>query len=100
VHFDILHGNGISMLKTPILGQLQVQAGRRIRALKTVVKSLKNVLSVDETYAFVLKQSGEPIGSIGLILSKNETNCTEMEEVVLSSCNQDSIYYKKVQKTS
>ena len=41
---------------------------------------IKNVLSVAETYAVVLKQTGEPIGSIGLMMSKSEINTNEMAE--------------------
>jgi RimJ/RimL family protein N-acetyltransferase len=41
---------------------------------------IKNVLSADETYAVVLKQTGEAVGSIGLMTSKSEINTTEMAE--------------------
>jgi RimJ/RimL family protein N-acetyltransferase len=41
---------------------------------------IKNVLSTDETYAVVLKQTGEAVGSIGLMLSKSEINSVEMVE--------------------
>jgi len=41
---------------------------------------IKNVLSADETYAVVLKQTGEVIGSIGLVMSKSEINSTQMTE--------------------
>ncbi len=41
---------------------------------------IKNVLSVDETYAVVLKQTGEAVGSIGLMTSKSEINSAEMTE--------------------
>lgn len=41
---------------------------------------IKNVLSVDETYAVVLKQTGEAVGSIGLMTSKSEIHSAEMTE--------------------
>jgi len=41
---------------------------------------IKKVLSAGETYAIVLKQTGEAIGSIGLMTSKNEINTAEMAE--------------------
>ena len=41
---------------------------------------IKTVLSVDENYAVVLRQTGEPIGSIGLMTSKSEINTAEMAE--------------------
>ncbi len=41
---------------------------------------IKNVLSVDETYAVVLKQIGEAVGSIGLMTSKSEIHSAEMTE--------------------
>lgn len=41
---------------------------------------IKNVLSADETYAVVLKQTGEAIGSIGLITSKSKINTSEITE--------------------
>ena len=41
---------------------------------------IKNVLISDETYAVVLKQTGEAIGSIGLMLTKGEINSVEMVE--------------------
>jgi len=41
---------------------------------------IKNVLSADETYAVVLKQTGEAVGSIGLMLTKGEINSVEMVE--------------------
>ena len=41
---------------------------------------IKNVLSADETYAVVLKQTGEAVGSIGLMTSKSEIHSVEMTE--------------------
>jgi len=41
---------------------------------------IKNVLSADETYAIVLKQTGEAVGGIGFIMSKTETNSAKMVE--------------------
>jgi len=41
---------------------------------------IKTVLSADETYAVVLKQTCEAIGSIGLMTSKSEINSAEMKE--------------------
>jgi len=41
---------------------------------------IKNILSADEIYAVVLKQTGEAIGSIGLMMSKSEINSIEMAE--------------------
>ena len=41
---------------------------------------IKNVLSADETYAVVLKQTGEAVGSIGLMMSKSEIHSVEMAE--------------------
>jgi RimJ/RimL family protein N-acetyltransferase len=41
---------------------------------------IKNVLSADETYAVVLKETGEAIGSIGLITSKGEMHSAEMTD--------------------
>ena len=41
---------------------------------------IKNILSVDKNYAVVLRQTGEPIGSIGLMMSKSEINTAEMVE--------------------
>jgi RimJ/RimL family protein N-acetyltransferase len=41
-------------------------------------KIIKNVLSAAETYAVVLKETGEAIGSIGLMRSKNEMHSAEM----------------------
>ena len=39
---------------------------------------IKNVLSADKTYAVVLKQTGEVIGSIGLMMSRSEINSAQM----------------------
>ncbi|MDR2148949.1 MAG: GNAT family N-acetyltransferase, partial [Tannerella sp.] len=41
---------------------------------------LKTVLSAEENYAVVLKQTGESIGSIGLMTSKSEIHSAEMAE--------------------
>jgi len=41
---------------------------------------IKNVLLADEIYAVVLKQTGEVIGSIGLMMSKSEIRTAEMAE--------------------
>ena len=41
---------------------------------------IKTVLSADETYAVVLKQTGEIVGSIGLMMSKREIHSVEMAE--------------------
>lgn len=41
---------------------------------------IKNVLSADETYAVVLKETGEVVGSIGLMMSKNEIHSAEMAD--------------------
>jgi len=41
---------------------------------------IRNVLMADENYAVVLKQTGEAVGSIGLMLSKGEINSVEMVE--------------------
>jgi len=41
---------------------------------------IKNVLSADETYAIVLKQTGEAIGSIGLIMSKSDVHSAEIAD--------------------
>jgi RimJ/RimL family protein N-acetyltransferase len=41
---------------------------------------IKNVLSAAETYAVVLKQTGEAVGSIGLMTSKSEIHSAEMTE--------------------
>jgi len=41
---------------------------------------IKNILSVDENYAVVLKQTDEPIGCIGLMMTKSEINTDEMGE--------------------
>ena len=39
---------------------------------------IKNVLSASETYAVVLKQTGEVIGSIGLMMSRSEISSVQM----------------------
>jgi len=39
---------------------------------------IKSVLSAGETYAVVLKQTGEVIGSIGIMMSRNEINSAQM----------------------
>ena len=41
---------------------------------------IKKVLTVDETYAVVLRQTGEAIGCIALMMSKSEINTAEMAE--------------------
>jgi RimJ/RimL family protein N-acetyltransferase len=41
---------------------------------------IKNVLSADEIYAVVLKQTGEVVGSIGLMTSTSEIHTAEMTE--------------------
>ena len=41
---------------------------------------IKNVLSADEIYAVVLKQTGEVVGSIGLMMATSEMNRAEMSE--------------------
>jgi RimJ/RimL family protein N-acetyltransferase len=41
---------------------------------------IKNVLSVNECYAIVLKETGEVVGSIGLMMEKGEMHSSEMTE--------------------
>jgi len=41
-------------------------------------ETIKNVLSADEIYAVVLKQTGEAIGGIGLMMSNSEISRAEM----------------------
>ncbi len=41
---------------------------------------IKNVLSAEETYAVVLKETGEAVGSIGLMTAKSEIHSAEMAE--------------------
>ena len=41
---------------------------------------IKSVLSAGETYAIVLKQTGEVIGSIGLMMPRSEINSAQMTE--------------------
>lgn len=41
---------------------------------------IKTVLSADETYAVVLKETGEPIGSIGLMTTRSEIFSANMVE--------------------
>ena len=48
--------------------------------MENSLEIIKNVLSADETYAVVLKQTGEAVGSIGLMTSKSEIHSAEMAE--------------------
>jgi len=48
--------------------------------IENSLEIIKNVLSADETYAVVLKQTGEAVGSIGLMMSKSEIHSVEMAE--------------------
>lgn len=39
---------------------------------------IKTVLSAPETYAVVLKETNEVVGSIGLMMTRSKANCTKM----------------------
>jgi RimJ/RimL family protein N-acetyltransferase len=43
-------------------------------------ETIKNVLSSEETYAVVLKETGEVVGGIGLMTAKNELRTAEIAE--------------------
>ncbi len=41
---------------------------------------IKSVLSAPGTFAVILKETGEPIGNIGIITEKSDTRCIRMRE--------------------
>jgi RimJ/RimL family protein N-acetyltransferase len=49
-------------------------------SIENSLEIIKTVLSADENYAVVPKETGEAIGSIGLMTAKSEINCAEMTE--------------------
>ncbi len=49
-------------------------------SIENSLEIIKNVLSADESYAVVLKETGEAIGSIGLMLSNSEIRSAEIAE--------------------
>jgi RimJ/RimL family protein N-acetyltransferase len=49
-------------------------------SIENSLEILKTVLSADETYAVVLKETDEAIGSIGLMTAKSEIHSAEMTE--------------------
>lgn len=63
-----------------ILILVQWLVGHHILALKTVVRSSRLSLSTPETYAVVLKETGEAIGSIGIMTVRSEIYSAKMAD--------------------
>jgi RimJ/RimL family protein N-acetyltransferase len=49
-------------------------------SVENSLEIIKTVLSAEETYAVVLKETNEPIGSVGLVTIKSEIRSAEMAE--------------------
>jgi RimJ/RimL family protein N-acetyltransferase len=64
--------------KNPKVGP--IAGWRPHTSVENSLEIIKTVLSADETYAVVLKETGEAVGSVGIMTSKSEIHSAEMTE--------------------